>query len=578
MARMAWRSRRDERERVRRKMRLAIALLTLIGVLAASAIYSFAGNLKVLKSDLDDGVANANDKGAGGIGTSNNVLPDGFTLREIAKGTDLLENPSGVITQFGFLSDGTPTEPDENTYVIFDHNPGGPDAHFDYGRHFLFQGHENAGDLAHATRINLDVDPVGDPAHRITLLTAVGADGKTHFNRIDGSTWNPFTKKLLFAQEDSANGGIIEISGDWPPNPTTLYGIIGRAAYEGIHPDNRGNLYLAEDTAGTAINVDPTNPLVKAAKNPNSFIYRFVPNNPTNLSAGGKLQALQVSINGSPVVFVAVDAAHPNGDVLSDNQLKLHTLGTSWPVKWVTVHDTDIQGTTAFDANAAAKAAGATPFKRPENLQFMPGSGFNTFFFAATGDTDKRAGDVAAVAERGAYGALFRVDFSGNGNAGRISIFTLGDEDHNSFDNVSFAGTSVLLVTEDRGDLLHDQLNTLDSVWAYDVRKPGGEAVRFIALGRDAPAAAAGAEDNEPTGIHFSDGASSIQGLVGKPLNQGDGNSQGNGNSPGGRLFFTQQHGDNVLWEVLGRHANDDDKNEDNDHGGHNGGQHGNKD
>ena len=35
----------------------------------------------------------------------------------VATGTDRLENPSGVITQFGVLSNDTNTEPDENTYV-----------------------------------------------------------------------------------------------------------------------------------------------------------------------------------------------------------------------------------------------------------------------------------------------------------------------------------------------------------------------------------------------------------------------------------------------------------------------------
>ena len=91
----------------------------------------------------------------------------------------------------------------------------------------------------------------------------------------------------------------------------------------------------------------------------------------------GKLQALQVSINGSPVVFVPFSMEHPTGDVLSNNQLLLHTVGASWPVQWVTIHDTAIDGTAPFDANAAAKALGATPFKRPENGQFQPGSTFS---------------------------------------------------------------------------------------------------------------------------------------------------------------------------------------------------------
>ena len=58
--------------------------------------------------------------------------------------------------EFGNLSTGGRTEPDENTYLILDHNPGGPTPGYDYGRHFLFQGHENSGNLAYVTRINLD--------------------------------------------------------------------------------------------------------------------------------------------------------------------------------------------------------------------------------------------------------------------------------------------------------------------------------------------------------------------------------------------------------------------------------------
>ena len=48
-----------------------------------------------------------------------------------------------MITSFGNLGDGSRTEPDENTYLILDYNPGGPTPGYDYGRHFLFQGHEN---------------------------------------------------------------------------------------------------------------------------------------------------------------------------------------------------------------------------------------------------------------------------------------------------------------------------------------------------------------------------------------------------------------------------------------------------
>jgi hypothetical protein len=174
---------------------------------------------------------------------SPNVLSPEFTAGLVAQGLDLLENPSGLITQFGNLSDGSRTEPDENTYLILDHNPGGPTPDYDYGRHFLFQGHENANDLAHVTRINLDV---ADPDHRFTLLTPVDENGLTEFNSIDGSTWDPFSHTLLFTQEDGADGGVIEMGADFDPNTgagaglRTLYGSLGRGGYEGIHPDDWG--------------------------------------------------------------------------------------------------------------------------------------------------------------------------------------------------------------------------------------------------------------------------------------------------------------------------------------------------
>src|SRR6266545_1409177 len=264
----------------------ACALVTIcVALVTMAASKAAADNLRVFNEKVS-GVPAANP-----VVISNNVLSPEFTARLLAEGLDLLENPSGLITQFGNLSDGSRTEPDENTYFILDHNPGGPTPGYDYGRHFLFQGHENSGNLAHVTRINLDV---ADPDHGFTLLTPVDENGLTGFNSIDGSTWDPFTRTLLFAQEAGANGGDIEMGADFDPN----------------------------------------------------------------------------------------------SDTRSENQLLLHTGGASWPVQWVTIHDTEIDGTDPFDANALAKVAGATPFKRPENGQFQPGSHFQSFVFDITGDTD----------------------------------------------------------------------------------------------------------------------------------------------------------------------------------------------
>jgi hypothetical protein len=506
-----------------RSQKLYIHTLVTVVSLALAVVAAHAQSSRGF-DQIRTSVPNANAKSNGAQPT---ITADGFGLNRVVTGTDPIENPSDGIIQFGLLNTGTPTEPDENTYVVLDHNPGGSTAGYDYGRHFLYQGHENSGNKAYVTRINLDVN---DPAHRITLLTPANASNLTNLNSIDGSVYDPFTNTLLFTQEAGANGGVIEVTMDWPVTIRTLDGILGKGGYEGIHPDNKGNILIIEDAGGTTVSA------LGGAKQPNSFVYRFVPVDRADLSQGGKLQALQVTVDGAPIIFHAAD---PNGDILSPAQLKLHTLGASYPVKWVTIHDTAVDGTVPFSANAAAKAAGATPLKRPENTQYLPGSGFKTFFFDETGDTTSTISAFPDVVARGGFGSIMRVDLDPSGDAGTISIFVLGDQIHNSFDNLAFADENTLLAAEDRGDGLHSQLNTLDSIWAYDVRGNIANARRFVALGLDATAIQHG-EDNEPTGVHVSDGSSTIQGLLGKPQNPVQ-----------ARWFFTQQHGDNTVWEIL---------------------------
>jgi hypothetical protein len=161
---------------------------------------------------------------------------------------------------------------------------------------------------------------------------------------------------------------------------------------------------------------------------------------------------------------------------------------------------------------------------------------------------------VPALPGRGSWGSIFRVDFPGedqstgkanaHSGSGKISIFVLGDQFHAGFDNLIFVDPKTLLAAEDRGDTLHEQLNMLDSVWAYDVRKPNSQGVRFIALGRDAQSEVAG-EDNEPAGVFVSDGDATVGAMLGNPINFQD-----------RRIFFTQQHGDNQLWEIQGNGQN----------------------
>src|SRR5262249_47527732 len=221
-----------------------------------------------------------------------------------------------------------------------------------------------------------------------------------------------------------------------------------------------------------------------------------------------------------------------------------------YAIKWVRIATPPKDNAVSLgSATSLAKAAGATPFKRPENMAWLPNSKFRTFFFTPTGDTDAPTSQVPELAARGSWGSIFRVDLrTGDDDDhhvkrddGRISLFFRGDQVHTSFDNINLANEHQMLVGEDRGDTLHDQLNTLDSVWAFDVRSKNPKPLRFIALGRDASASGPGQEDNEPTGVHVSNGSTKKSELLGTD----------DALEEKARGFFTQQHGDNVVYEFV---------------------------
>ena len=102
------------------------AIISVSIALATMALSTAAAeNLRVF-NEIVSGVPAANP-----VMISDNVFSPEFTPGLVEQGADLLENPSGLITEFGHLSDGTNTEPDENTYLILDHNPGGPTPDYD---------------------------------------------------------------------------------------------------------------------------------------------------------------------------------------------------------------------------------------------------------------------------------------------------------------------------------------------------------------------------------------------------------------------------------------------------------------
>jgi hypothetical protein len=516
-------------------------------VVVAAAIFVAAGRADTASGPTLSGVPDANGKAAG-VAPATKLSPE---LRQVvaAQGSTPLENPQGIISHYGYETDvpqmlPTPqlddeaqkTEPDKNTYLVFKHGLSGPDARYDYGTRFLYQGHEAAADgMGYITRINLDADA----AHRVTLLAAKDKDGNK-IATIDGSTWDPWAQRLIFTTEDG-DSPTYAATADYPSTVEDVSGALGRGSYEGVQDDSAGNLWIVEDDSGDA--KEGT-----AAKRPDGFVYRYVPSHRGDLRSG-RLEALQVLDEaGHPITFesqAAVDAP---------DQVALHSYGKTLDTKWIVIHDTATDGSTPFDAHTLARAAHATPFKRPENGVFRPGSKFTEFYVAETGDTSASSPENDHAGGWTTIQKLTQADPSAD--TGRISVLYLGDRAHAGFDNVTFLSRDAVTFVEDAGDGLHASRDALDSGCVLDVRAdysdPRIQPIRWIAEGRDASATIDSADggfgkndgDNELTGVHVSDGDPSAGGILGAKVPKlFDGRW---------RWFYTQQHGDNITYEVLG--------------------------
>jgi hypothetical protein len=510
-------------------MKFSKRLATL--TMASSLVLTSVSSEALAASPPDPGnlspVGSANPKVAGF------AQPNGISLELdnalLAQGANQLENGVPAVQKFGYDNNGpelpspsaptteaTKTEPDKNVYLVQIGSLPGADPSYNYGTHFLFQGHE-AGTPGYVTRVNLDADP----AHRTTLLATTDSSG-ANLPTFDGITWNPFAQRLLLTSELGSAGGVWQATLQVPARAINLQPFIGRAGFENVQNDSAGNVWLLEDVGGdtgTGANAN--------AKRPNSFVYRFVPNDIHDLTRGGSMQALQVmDTQGVPITFRADQTA--DQAIFTDGNRTLHSCGLSLDTRWITLFATDSTATgTGPDDNAVAKALGATPFNRMENGQFRPGSRFDEFLFDETGDTNA---DSSANAQFGGWGTVQKLSQrSPTSDTGELSLFYYGNEAHSGFDNVAFFDRNHASFVEDAGDTLHSQRNALDSAFMFDVTqnycRSSNQPTRWLAEGRDASATIDSAlkgqsgfvnsGDNEITGLHVSDGDPSERGLLG---------------------------------------------------------------
>ena len=201
---------------------------------------------------------------------------------------------------------------------------------------FLYRTHEvrpnGPGDDANSVRND---GGSGGAVSVVDLRTgeAVEVAGRSDWEALDGLVWTPW-HTLLFAEEvnaaerpdpehpDACCGLVYEAELD-PLDPTKAVAIhprplLGSMSHEGIETDAEGNVYIIDED-----------------RKPNGQIYRFVPENYGDLSSG-TLYALKVADG------MQTGAA-----------------------EWV---ELELDPET-FNAEEAAKAAGATGYCRPEDVE-----------------------------------------------------------------------------------------------------------------------------------------------------------------------------------------------------------------
>ena len=362
------------------------------------------------------------------------VLPAGYGQRFIATGPDFK-------TADGSYAVPDPANPDQNTL-----NETGAEA----GR-YLYRTHEVRSDGA-ISRTDLVTGETEVVAHR------------SDWERLDGIFWTPW-HTILFAEEVKPPAPVIPD----PEVPETLAGLmyemdpvtgavrvlpaVGARAHEGIAMDNNGNLYGISEAA-------------------TGYIYKFVPKEKSDLSAG---------------TLYALRLVTPNA------------IGTG-AARWVKLDATQ----SRIDSDAAAEQADATIYKKPEDVAYH-----------ATEDKVLEDGTVLEgnrylyVAESGNNRVLaVNLNPAGaNKSAAFVTEYVKGGVNdapvisaNDTFlgpDNLAFDGAGNLWIAED-----HGVGSGGDDIWVAHPGTDGSEAsdvVRFASL-TDCK--------GEPSGIYFDkDGA-----------------------------------------------------------------------
>jgi len=193
---------------------------------------------------------------------------------------------------------------------------------------------------------------------------------------------------------------------------------MGRFAHEACATDQRtGIVYQTED----------------AGSGQGSGFYRYIPTDPEDLAAGGRLQMLAIR-------------RQPRVD-LRENQRLFRQL----PVDWVNIEDVDPAYPTNNPAGSVFNqglAGGGAKFNRLEGCWY---DGDDSVYFASTSGGDIKNGDVNSDQYREGFGQIWQYRVNGKSDDGRLRLVyeSTGSEALDSPDNLCVTPRGGLILCED---------------------------------------------------------------------------------------------------------------------------------
>lgn len=307
-------------------------------------------------------------------------------------GDEILALPAGF-TYVTFAKTGTPLMSDRSLVHPRNHDGMGAFAGAD-GVVRLIRNHENRNDpgdptlgvlgplttkydpLAYGGTVTVDFDPAaGEPVSELVSLngTIVNCAGGVAF---EGAGWITCEESVDGPGEgfDETHGYcfLVPVDAD-EAVPAVPLPAMGRFKHEAVAVDPAtGFVYETEDNGD------------------NSGFYRFVPSDPRDLSAGGRLQMLAI-------------VARPNYDAIRDQRV-----GRALPVRWLDIPDPnpDLEANASDVFDQGADAGGAR-FNRLEGIWW----GSDSCFLNSTSGGNAGRGQVWEYRPRGDRGGTLTLVF-----------------------------------------------------------------------------------------------------------------------------------------------------------------------